>query len=302
MCKVAGVTKITDKNREQVWMFMKVLGNLMSVGNKDGLGYAAFDKAGKLFGERWLINEWAFRDFSTIKGLTAKQAESVYSFFGESVKRDEAQAIILHTRMATCEKGIKNTHPFVDSEENPTVAIIHNGMIYNDEVFTKKFSSCDSEVLAHLYKDADVASNLKNIHEFVNKLMGWFTVLNLSTDKDGNMVMDAYTDTGRLASYFIPELDTRVFSTYRGDIEETAKIFNYKITHCLQYKKNTMFRMDVKTGMVTVSDKWRSAPAPTLDSFTSQMFPEIVSMSGNLDDEDFKANWLGRLGSGYNGD
>ncbi len=98
MCKVAGVTKITDNNREDVWVFMQLLGELISQGNDDGLGYAAFDKGGNIFGEKWLINKTAFKDLSQIKKMNAEKMKNIYTFFGDTVLRDQAQAIILRQR------------------------------------------------------------------------------------------------------------------------------------------------------------------------------------------------------------
>ena len=64
-------------------------------------------------------------------------------------------------------------------------------MIYNDSSFKRKYSTCDSEVLAHLYHENKVSKSLKNLNEFTDKLQGWFTVLALTKNQDGKMVMDA---------------------------------------------------------------------------------------------------------------
>ena len=37
------------------------MGDLMSPGNYDGIGYTAVDPKGEIFGERWLFNEEAFK-------------------------------------------------------------------------------------------------------------------------------------------------------------------------------------------------------------------------------------------------
>lgn len=248
MCRIAGVARINDENRKDVWKFMKLLGKYMTRGNNDGLGYAAFDKNGKIFGERWLNNSTAFTDLSQIKGMNSHIASKVYSSIGDEVKRDEAQAIILHTRFATCEKGIKNTHPFVNDEDSPTSVIIHNGVIANHEELLKKYSTCDSEVIVHLYEQLKVVDNIQKLQDVMDQLQGWFTVLGLSTQKDGRLIMDAFTDMPRLASAFIPQLQTRIYSTAGYDIASTAKDLGFTCIDPKSIYPNSGFRVDVVTG------------------------------------------------------
>lgn len=285
MCKVAGVTKVTDKNRDEVWVFMMMLGDLMSKFNNDGIGYAAFDKKGNLFGERWLNNDHAFLDLSkSIENMTPERMKKMYSNFG-NVLREEAQGIILHTRAATCGKGIANTHPFVNNEEAPEMAIIHNGIIHNHMDLEKKFSTCDSEVIVHLFDKHGVKANLVNINRVTERMYGWYTVLSLSKDGNGTMHMDAFTDSPRLSSYFIPELDTRVYSTYEGDIAEVAHKLGYTIKDGRTMKHNTAQRIDVLTGEVTERVKCvEMTEQPKRKNYGAQ---EVVWMEGDFADDDF---------------
>lgn len=280
MCKVASVTKVTDKNRDEVWTFMQILGEYMSYGNNHGLGYAAFDRNFKLFGERWLINKHAFLDMSYVKGLTAAKMNNLYSYFGDKVVRDEAKAIVLHTRFATCEKSIQNTHPFVDDEENPTVAIIHNGVINNHREFEKKFSTCDSEVLAHLYKKHDVAAGLSNLNKYTSDLTGWYTVLNLTKDNEDTPILDIYTQNGRLCSYYIPELDARVYSSAAVDIEATAKFLGMTLTLPTRAKAKQAYRVNALTG----------EPMDRIE-FKEHDWKNVTYAEGNADDESFWERW-----------
>jgi hypothetical protein len=288
MCKIMGIAKVNDENRDNAWAMVIALGDIMSRTQRDGLGYAAFDKQGRIFGERWLENKLAFTDFSVNKKLTPAKIEKLYNFFGEEVLRKEAQSIILHTRMATCGRGLNNTHPFVDNLEAPNTAIIHNGIIANDDELEKKFSTCDSEVLVHLYQKHEVAKSLDNIKKVAAELIGWYTVLNLTTDATGRMVMDIYTDAPRLTSYFVKELDTRVYCTSGTDIEEAAEILEFTISDRQVIKSNTAYRIDVLTGDLleetkTIGRSESSIPAGT-----------IVYAEGTADDEKFKANFLRR--------
>jgi predicted glutamine amidotransferase len=290
MCKVAGVVKINDENRDKVWAMMIALGDIMSKTQRDGLGYAAFDKAGNIFGERWLENDLSFKDFSVNKKLTPAKIEKLYNFFGESVLRQEAQAIILHARIATCGRGLANTHPFVDNIDKPKTAIIHNGIIANDDEHEKKFSTCDSEVLVHLYEKFEVSKKLENVKKLVTELIGWFTVLNLSKDAEGRMIMDIYTDAPRLNSYFVKELDTRVYSTSAYDIEQAAKLLDFTISDGETARPNSAYRIDVLTGNIVDSTKTIERKEPKFETYEGI----VVHAEGNLDDEKFRNNFLGK--------
>ncbi len=292
MCKVAGVAGVTDKNRDDVWTFLQVLSDYMTPGNDDGLGYAAFDKKGKIFGEKWLLNETAFTDLSVIPGINAEKAAAIYQFFGNKVLRDEAQAIILHTRAATCGVSISNTHPFVNDMDNPTVAMIHNGVVRNHRMFTSKYSTCDSEVLAHLYAENKVHEDLSNLNKFVGKLQAWYTVLNLSTDLDGTLVMDAYTDTGRLSSYYIPQLGVRVFSTSLADIQATAEFLGCDFKSPQSLMPDKAVRINAVTGNVIEILKMKPEPVNYDDTHPNLGDVQDHSSHGNFDDESLTFNFL----------
>lgn len=295
MCKVALAAKINDSNRNDVWVFMQMLGQLISFGNNDGLGYAAFDEKGNIFGERWLFNDSAFKDLSQVPGITAEKMAKIYNFFGDKVVRDEAQAIILHTRAATCGKGIANTHPFIDDEDEPKVAIIHNGMIYNEKKFPRKYSTCDSEVLAHLYTENKVSSDLINVNKFTKDLEGWYTVLSLSKDDNGQMIVDAYSDTGRLGSYFIKELDTRIYSSNASDVLEVAKKLGLTATDEDKMDADTAMRLDALTGEQIAHIKIEgstSVPVKIYPGWEWEGWGEVITMEGNLDDEEFRKRFL----------
>jgi hypothetical protein len=282
-----GIAKINDGNRDNCWAMAIALGDIMSRTQRDGLGYAAFDKKGQLFGERWFENKLAFKDFSVMPKMTPAKMEKVYNFFGEKVLRDEAQAIILHARMATCGRTLANTHPFVDNLETPHTAIMHNGIIANDEEHTKKFSTCDSEVLVHLYEKFEVSKKLANIRKVAEELIGWFTVLNLTTDPEGRMIMDIYTDAPRLASYYVEELETRVYSTSGMDIEEAAHILGFTIRDRMVVSSNMAYRIDVLTGDLLEETK---TIGRSDDDF--EVEATTLQLEGTVDDETFRKSFL----------
>lgn len=242
MCKVAAVAGITDQNRDKVWEFIRRLGVYMTPGNNDGLGYAAFDKSGNIFGERWLVNSQAF-------SASAVPKESTYNWFGKNIKRDEATSIILHTRKATCDGGMNNTHPFIDKlEGSPNIALIHNGIIYNQKQLTNKFTTCDSETILHEYSFFNVSKDPKRLNEVFDRLQGWYACAVLSTDNFGMPILDLFSDGTSLNSYWIEALGVRIFSTRAEHIASVCGDMGIGFSEPLKLGIDTYRRYDVRTG------------------------------------------------------
>ena len=137
------ITNIKDSTRDKALDFIKEMAPKLSVNNNDGLGYAALDDSGNLFAERWFKNSNAFKKpvSSPFKNLVSFD-NIEYNSEG-NVNLDKVTAMTLHTRMATCEKNLKNTHPFIKDG----TSVIHNGVIRNPEVYKPMMSTCDSESL-----------------------------------------------------------------------------------------------------------------------------------------------------------
>lgn len=291
MCKVAGVAGVTDENRDDVWLLMIALGDLMSRGNNDGIGYAAFDKNDRIFGERWLINNTWFRDLSRDKRIKPTMLQSIYNFFGEKVNRDQAKSIILHTRASTNVVCMENTHPFVDDIDHPTTALIHNGVIWNEDQFKKLFSTCDSEVILTEYLKAKGSHNSLNINDFTQKLEGWFTCLVLAKDPSGMPIVDAFTDNGRLASFWFPKLKVRVYSSEASDIKRAADILGLKTEKQQKMESKTFFRMNANTGEIFQEGELKVMKRGG-----------ITHATGNFNDPEFMHNFLhGKIGGGWRG-
>lgn len=280
MCKVAGVTGINNENRDDVWLFMIALGDLMSRGNQDGIGYAAFDSENNIFGERWLINNTWFRDLSKDRRIKPNMLQNIYNFFGEKVKRNDAKSIILHTRAATTARGMKNTHPFVDDPDKPTTALIHNGMIYNHNRLKKVHSTCDSEVILHEYLNEKVNEDSTNLIEAAKKLQGWMTCLILAKDAEKKPVIDIFTDNGRLTSFWVPRLKVRVYSSMEEDIRRAAEILGVKVEKLERTAPLTFQRIDADSGEIMQEGEFE------------MQADNIIIAKGNFDDEHYLANWL----------
>jgi len=173
-------------------------------------------------------------------------------------------------------------------------------------------------VIAHLYAESKVSTGLEKLNEFAGKLQGWFTVLALSKDETGRMVMDAFSDSGRLGSYFIKELNTRVYSTLADDVLRIAKQLGLEAVDRETMSADTAFRIDVLTGEQISHCKLASSTSVPVRVYPLQSGGEwvvpakggpywkpkdwatghdddsgITTMSGNLSDDEFKSRWFG---------
>lgn len=285
MCKVAGVAGITDENRDDVWLMMIALGDLMSRGNNDGIGYAAFDQNNTIFGERWLYNNTWFRDLQRDKRIKPTMLQSIYNFFGPKVTRDRVKSIILHTRASTNTVNLENTHPFVDDVDAPTTALIHNGMIYNHHEFKKLISTCDSEVILTEYIKAKGATTAANISTFTRKLEGWYTCLVLTTDASGTPIIDAFTDNGRLHSVYVPRLAVRVYASELSDLQRAASILGLTVQKPEQLYAKSFMRINATTGEVTQEGE--------IQTEKRRRGGKIIIADGNFNDSKFISHFLG---------
>lgn len=268
MCKVAGIYGYKKEAIDSVWPFMETLGQYMSQSNRDGLGYASIDRQGNLFGERWLYNNAAFKEpqdnakvlriYESIKDIVEPIDD--YNAFG-GVNREDSKAIILHTRAATCSKGLVNTHPFVEPGMN--TAIIHNGIIYNDKVLTKKYSTCDSEVILHQYLNMGVNLNITRVPEFTDSLSGWMAVMALSRGADDSPILDILTDGTKLHMTYIEELGAVLYTTDAADIVQVCDDYDFNPGKIGKVKAGSFIRINLDSGKVADVAKFNADKAAT---------------------------------------
>ena len=251
---------LKDANTELAWKFIRKMAKEMSgFSDDDGLGYAAIDGEGKLFGERWFSPKEAFLNREE-KGMIAEEVIkrykgfvkgklSVYNNFGD-VHDKSLRSIMLHARNATNEKSLRNTHPFVIDG----TALIHNGVISNDDMLIKKISSCDSEVILNEYLRLNVVNNIKKIDEVAARLNGYYAVGVMGKQKNGRLILDVFKDSvARLRGYFIKELDTIVFTTpgqsdNYGPIQTVCREMNLTIIEEFELEDGVLLRLDAMTG------------------------------------------------------
>lgn len=256
MCKILTFAGIKDEFRDNTIKFIYKMADQMSdYKNKDGLGYAAIDKHGNLFGERWHVNQQAFNSRDPLSELDNKMLlkykgliykEEKYNSFG-NINLDEVSAITLHTRFATSGKEFYNTHPFVDEEKQ--ISLIHNGVISNVDDLVQKQSTCDSECILNEYIDWDVSNTPNNIQGVAESLEGYYACGVLGKTKKGKVYLDIFkSSAANLHAAFIKELDTMVFSTDINDIEAACRFLNFTIESKYECLYGVLLRVNAITG------------------------------------------------------
>lgn len=273
MCKVAIIPAIKQDKRQLAIKLIKALGTGMSVGNNDGLGYAAIDSSGNLFGERWWVNSTAFQevakveespvqkmfpDYAKVKQPT--KSHSVHNSFGEGSLSD-AVAITLHTRFATSGKGFENTHPFVEED----TSLIHNGVISNIEDFNFTLSTCDSEAILKSYLKNEVGSDISSVQSMASELYGYYVAALFARDAVGNRILDIIKgNNDALVCAWIKELDTYVFCSNEFTLSAACKEAGLTMGDACEFKDGIVMRIDPYTGAMlegaTFNPNLRSKP------------------------------------------
>jgi len=279
MCKVFGVAGINDKNRGDIIRIIKEVSKEMVKFEKDGFGYSAIDKNGKVYGEKWLKPEHVFskrlkrkhkparevipkadrKVLTEFDGLLEdyapliqKSAPPVYDNFGDGNLGD-ATAIIMHSRLSTgASKSIENVHPFVNFE----TALVHNGIVYNEEeeIFYKQVSDCDSEILLNQYNSELVQMDSRRIAAAMAPVEAYFAclVLTQAMNKDENMypVLDIFKADANLEVVYIHDLDVFAFCTLGSIIVDVCKSIGYSTSVPIKIKDNYLIRIDAVTGKI----------------------------------------------------
>lgn len=229
MCKVLIMPGIKAEHREKTIKFIREMGKEMSSGNSDGLGYAAVDKDGSLFGQRWLVNRDAFGGAATKSKLkpfekalrgSINDVESEKNSFGDPSFKNIV-AITLHTRLATSPKNMQNVHPFVYQEMD--TSLIHNGIIRNDTDFKKSVSTCDSEAILTSYLQEGVNLNPEAMKAVGKSLNGYYACGVFSRNANKERILDVFKGNNpSLYLQEIKELETYVFATSDDDVKRVC--------------------------------------------------------------------------------
>jgi predicted glutamine amidotransferase len=257
MCKIMMFAGIKPSKTSQAWKWAVEAAPLLSEDDKDGFGYAAAAE-GQIFGERWLHPEETFlRRTARTKSERYMQAQfgsavdipDVYNSFGDLTLTPRVQALMLHARMATCAKSLRNTHPFVqDSGEGPATALIHNGVISNAATLQNRTSSCDSECILNEYTDSNVARCPDNIQDVADLLRGYYACGVLSHDGE-RPILDVFKSSrASLHVVWVGALGTYVFCTSEEILRETAERAKMRLSTVAAVTEGHLIRLDVVTG------------------------------------------------------
>jgi hypothetical protein len=245
------LTNIKDNNRKKALTFIELMGEKLSYGNSDGLGYAALDTEDRLFGERWFSNKEAFKTSPKNSfNNRVKLKESGYSSFGEK-NLTNVSAILLHTRFATCERTLANVHPFVKED----TALIHNGVIRNPEKYAPTISTCDSESLLNGYLQYDIANAPEELEAMVSPLEGYWATA-VMAKLNGKYIIDIFKYGASLEAVYIYDLEAWVFSTNATDIENICDRMKMKYSDSGEVLSNSHLRLDPHTGETLFSEEY----------------------------------------------
>jgi hypothetical protein len=258
MCKVLMLVGISPDKSNAAANFIRKSAKYMSENDSDGAGYLATD--GKsLFGEKWLRNSDAFKttrkegkDQDKINSIfehAVPNSFSRYDYFGDKkVKLENATSILFHTRMATCDKAIYNTHPFVIGD----TGLIHNGVILNSDFLLEDeetVSTCDSEAILHQYLNNRVNIDPSNIQDVADALEGWYVAGLISKDETGRSVVDIFKcNRSSLCVGWIPELATFALCTEIGILKKSASAAGMTVSAYDFVSGGVFLRFDAITG------------------------------------------------------
>jgi len=275
MCKVFGVTGITNKNRDKVIRVMKAITPRLCVVEQDGFGYAAINAEGEVYGEKWLDTNEAWKRRQEFKEISVPESDKILlEKFGTSIEGDnpllhtqgeqkyakygtgvlgDAVAVVMHSRFSTCgDKTINEVHPFV--EDN--TALVHNGMIYNDQdpIFYKTLSTCDSEILLHQYNMYGVAMDSRELPSSLDDVDAYLACLVLTNtiDKDKNTIpiLDMFKADATLHITYVEDLDVCMFCTSSTAVEATCRVLGYKTSKTFLLRDRMQLRLNAITGEV----------------------------------------------------
>ena len=247
MCKnffMIGITNPTNAMK-----MAKAMAPLMSVGNQDGIGYAALTNEGKIFSEKWLENKMAFfteNDYRLTETLGAMtgwlRTKDNYMTSGV-IEKDKISTFIMHTRHSTNKVCIENTHPFIINDN----VITHNGVINNHTTFRKEVSSCDSEAILTQCIDKKVNENIKNFNEVSGAISGWYACAYISKHDDVWSV-DVFRYSANLYACYVEDIGAIVFSTSDEDLRKALDYCGFKSSKIFNTYEKIITRFNAITG------------------------------------------------------
>jgi predicted glutamine amidotransferase len=257
MCKIMIVPSVKPDKSEQLLKFSKASVKYLTAGDPHGFGYAAISN-NQLTGECWLNPKDAFKPSGAeLQALDDKLLHNIGSAVEEydnrkekhyrshgDVDRNKMTTVLLHARYATCEKNIKNTHPFFRNN----TALIHNGVIHNTYDLVNKTSTCDSECILNQYVDRNLPMFPKRVQEMADSLAGWYAV-GIITKIQDRWYVDVFKEhSASLICAQVKELDAIVYCTNESILRKTVRACNFTMGKVFTCKSGILQRFDAKDG------------------------------------------------------
>jgi glucosamine 6-phosphate synthetase-like amidotransferase/phosphosugar isomerase protein len=175
--------------------------------------------------------------------------------------------------MATCGKGIENTHPFVQGE----TALIHNGVINNAHMLKNVTSTCDSETILNEYIDRDVAGNPDSIQGVADALRGYYAC-GVVTKANGRQVVDIFKDArANLVVGYVKALGAYVYCTTEEILRKTARACGMTVGSVSRVNAGYHIRIDAVTGEVLFAKRFKSEQPSIVPSFSHD---ELAAYNG----------------------
>lgn len=223
MCKVIGFTNFSKVKKKLETV--EYLGRLLLSTERDGFGYAVWDKNSKsFFGERTAEKSFSSstRDTAKVDFSFCDKPLKVQNSFGEYDMENVGPAIF-HGRISTNMKSLLNTHPIVKHD----MALIHNGVVTDLGPKYETITTNDSEHVLERFVDDTFEKNLRGYYAF------------LAIDKEGKLHVcrDAIAS---LYSTWIESLDTYLFSTNEDNIVNICKAFGVDYSTILKVTSDTL--------------------------------------------------------------
>lgn len=297
MCKLFITSGINSSNRDKAIELIVAMSDIIGQTMRDGIGYAATDESGNLFGERWHRSEEAFseRAISSLSSRSFDIASSYngvlspigeperYNSFGD-VNLENITAITLHGRYATSSKEFKNTHPFITGD----TSLVHNGVIRNAFKFNLTQSTCDSEAILNLYNTHKVNRFPSNVQAVSDQLEGYFACGVFTRSKTGERVLDIFKDdTANLTAAWIEELSIMVFVTNVKDLNDACEIVGLTVSNTFKFKSGSLIRINPLTGTVLCTETFNLKSehhSKYLPSMRSESLLRMMREEPNSDD------------------
>lgn len=269
MCKILAIAGIKKEHSGTVKQIIQKMAEIISRTDNDGFGYAAVTPEGKIFGEKWLLASNVLKElpsidvgYSKIEAILGQRSKfkvvpslGAHESFG-SVDFDNAAAVIFHGRKKTVgDVSLTNAHPFyeVGIDSQPDTAIIHNGSITNHLQLTKKYSTCDSEVILHEYTKNYMWYNPETgIKDMAETLKGEYAVGALSSIEyeEGEVIpyLDIFKSNKDLYAGYIKEIDAIIYTTADYNLIELGHALSLTITAISEVPDGVLIRLNAVTG------------------------------------------------------